>query len=156
MRCTVFCMFGTNLSLRVHASSSKDKLNLAINFSYSRLTETKLILLPLYYSNLPPIYPKLSSASSSIKMCLAIVNNKPWVSCREADFKINEAKWSGEEKNSPHSSFLTLQSDLVSRSHKFVDRWKAKMVKCQKLDCEACLNQPVHRLIRGSLSLQKT
>lgn len=46
MRCAVFCMFGTNLSLRVHTSSSKDKLTLAINFSYSRLIETKLILLP--------------------------------------------------------------------------------------------------------------
>lgn len=42
---TVFCTFGTNLSLGVHVSSSKEKLNVAINFSYYRLTETKLILM---------------------------------------------------------------------------------------------------------------
>lgn len=153
MRCVVFCTSGTNLSLRVYVSSSKDKLNLAINASYSKLTETKLILLPpsitAIFLQFIQNYLQHQVASKCVWLSL-IINPESAV-----EKQISKSmKLSGVDngKNSPHSSFLTLQSDW---SHKFVDRWKAEMVKCQKLDCEACLNQPAGSLLRGSLSLQK-
>lgn len=119
---------GTNSSLGVCVSSSKYKLNLAINFSYSRLTETKLILLPscitAIFFHFVQNYLQHQVASKCVWLLLII---NPESAVERQISKINEAKWSGEEeKNSPRSSFLTLQSGLVNRSHKFVDRWKAK------------------------------
>lgn len=126
MSCTLFCTFCMNLSLRVHAFSSEDKLNLAINFSYSGVTETKRILLPSCITAIFFQFIQNSQASSNIKMCLAIVNNKAWVSCNEADFKINEAKWNGEEKNSPLSSFLNCNlTSLLGDIH----LWRVRKIK---------------------------
>lgn len=153
---TVFCIFWTNLSLRVHVSSSKDKLNPAINFSYSRLTETKLILSPSYitaiFLQFIQNYLQHQVASKCVWLLLII---KPESAVGSKISKSIEAKCSEEEKNSPLRTILILQSGLVSRSHKFVDRWKAKMVKSQKLDREAYLDKLSHCLLRGSLTTEK-
>lgn len=152
----VFCISGTNLSLRVHVSSSKDKLNLAINFSYSRLTETKLILSPscITASFLQFIQNYLQHEVASKCVWLSLIIKPESAVGREISKSI-EAKCSEEEKNRPLCSILSLQSDLVSKSHKFVDRWKTKMVKSQKLDCEAYLERRAHHLLRGGLTIQK-
>lgn len=152
MRCTVFCTFGISLSPEVRVSSSKDKLNLAIKLSYSRLTETKLILLPscitAIFLQFIPNYLQHQVPSNCVWILL-IINSESAV-----ERQISESmKLSGVGKRKIiHSATFSIEVWHVTRSHKFVESWKAKMVKCQKLNCEVCLNQSVQ--LRGQ-SLQK-
>lgn len=139
MRWTVFCTFGMSLSPEVRASSSKDKLNLAINLSYSRLTETKLILLPscitAIFLQFIPNYLQHQVPSNCVWILL-IINSESAV-----ERQISESmKWSGKRKIIPSAAFWIAFWDATG-SHKFMESWKAKMVKCQQLNCEACLNQ---------------